>query len=80
METAIVQTRLNSIFQDLFDDPNLQITRATTAADIDDWDSLTHINLIVAVEKDFRIKMTTAEVRALNNVGDFIDLIARKAA
>ena len=73
MEISVVQDRLQSIFQDLFDNPDLQITRSTTAADIEDWDSITHIDLIVATEKEFKIKMTTAEVRGLNNVGDFID-------
>jgi acyl carrier protein len=51
-----------------------------TAADVDGWDSLSHIDLIVAVEKRFRIRLTTGEVRGLNNVGDFIALISRKAA
>jgi acyl carrier protein len=51
-----------------------------TAADVEGWDSLSHINLIVAVEKEFKIKLTTADIRALTTVGDFIALIARKAA
>jgi len=45
-----VKERLNAVFQDVFDDPNLQITEAMTADDVDAWDSLTHIDLIVAVE------------------------------
>ena len=49
-----------------------------TAADIDDWDSLSHINLIVAVEKAFKVKFTTAQVQGLANVGEFAALVASK--
>ena len=52
----------------------------TVAADIDAWDSLTHIDLIVQIEKEFRIKFTTGEVRGFGNVGDIINLISHKAA
>ena len=80
MEAATVKPRLNGVFQDIFDDPSLEITETMTAADIEAWDSLTHINLIVQVEKEFKIKLSTGEVRNLKNVGDFIALIAKKAA
>ena len=72
------QQRLTKTFRDVFGDPNLQITRSTTASDVEDWDSLTHINLIVAIEREFKIKFTTAEVASLQNVGDLMDLIERK--
>ncbi len=80
MEREKVKQRLNAIFEDVFDDPSLKVSDSMTAADVEGWDSLSHINLIVAVEKDFKIKLTTAEVRGLNNVGDFITLIEKKAA
>jgi acyl carrier protein len=80
MDQQKIKLRLNTIFQDLFDDPSLQVRDDMTAADVEGWDSLSHINLIVAVEKEFKIKLTTAEVRGLNNAGDFIALIQRKAA
>lgn len=80
MDRETVVPRLNAIFEDIFDDPSLKITDEMTAADVEGWDSLSHINLIVAVEKEFKIKLTTAEVRGLNNVGDFVALIAKKAA
>ena len=51
-----------------------------TASDVEDWDSLNHINLIVAVEREFKVKFTTAEVSGLKNVGDLMDLIGRKTA
>jgi acyl carrier protein len=80
MDRESVSQQLNPIFQDIFDDPSLQVSDGMTASDVDGWDSLSHINLIVAVEKAFRIKLTPAEVRTLNNVGDFVTLIAKKTA
>ncbi|MCU1257588.1 MAG: acpP 1 [Bryobacterales bacterium] len=80
MDRQTLRQRMNAIFQDIFDDPSLQVSDDMTAADVEGWDSLSHINLIVAVEKAFKIKLTTAEVRSLNNVGDFISLVERKAA
>ena len=70
--------RLGDIFQDVFDDENLNISNDTTAEDIDDWDSLAHITLIVNIEKDFNIKFTLGELQDLQNVGDVIDLISKK--
>jgi acyl carrier protein len=80
MEASTVKPRLQAIFQDIFDDPKMQITDGMTAGEVEAWDSLSHIDLIVAVEKEFKIKLSTGEVRGLNNVGDFIGLIAKKAA
>jgi len=71
---------LNRLFQDVFDNPTLEIKDDMTAADVAAWDSLTHIDLVVEVEKEFRIRFSTAEVRGLKNVGDFAALIAQKAA
>lgn len=70
---------LNEVFQDVFDDENIIVTDATTADDIEDWDSLEHINLIVAVEKKFGIKFTMGEVSGMKNVGEMADLIAQRA-
>ncbi len=80
MEESQLRSRLTSIFQDLFDDPVLEINDAMTANDVEAWDSLTHINLIVAVEKEFKIKFTTGEVNQLRNVGELVALIRRKVA
>lgn len=76
--TGDIEGRVNGIFQDVFSETNLTVGRQTTAADVEGWDSLTHINLIVAVEKEFRIRFTTAEVMRLKNVGELIDAILRK--
>ena len=69
---------LNGIFQQVFDDETLAVTRATTAQDIEEWDSLSHINLVVAVELHFGIKFGLAEIRRLRNVGEMVDLITSK--
>lgn len=74
-----IHSRLTDVFRDVFDDEALSIERSTTAADVEGWDSLTHVNLLVAVEKAFGIRMSTREVKNMKNVGDFIDLIGAKA-
>ncbi len=69
---------LNDIFRQVFDDPSIVIKRETTADDIDEWDSLSHINLVIAVETKFNIKFALGELQALKNVGEMIDLIEKK--
>jgi acyl carrier protein len=76
---AEVHKRLTAVFRDVFDDPSLEISDSTTADDIDDWDSVNHITLIAAVETEFRISLSTREVKNLANVGDFTKLIESKA-
>jgi acyl carrier protein len=76
--TTEVHQKLTEVFRDIFDDPTLEITETTTADDIDDWDSITHINLIAAVEKAFKVSFNTKDVKALANVGDFMQLIASR--
>ena len=70
-----VFVKLNEIFQDVFDDEDINVNDATTAADVDGWDSLEHINLIVAVERCFGIKFTMGETTGLKNVGEMVDRI-----
>ncbi len=67
--------KLNSVFRDIFDDEDITVNDATTADDIEDWDSLEHINLVVAVEKCFGIKFTMGEVMGMKNVGEMMDII-----
>ena len=69
---------LQAIFREIFDDDDLVITPGTTADDIEDWDSLTHMQLIVEIEKKYGIKFTTAEIKKAANVGEFIDIIKEK--
>ena len=68
---------VQDIFRDNFDDDSLEITRATCADDIEDWDSLEQINLLTAMEKKFGLKFKLEDVRGLENVGDLLDLVAR---
>ena len=70
---------LDEVFQDEFDDDTLHVTDATTADDIEDWDSLEHINLVVAVERRFGIKFTMGEVNGMKNVGEMVDIILQLA-
>ncbi len=71
-------SKLNEVFRDVFDDESIEVNDATTANDIEDWDSLEHINLVVAVEKCFGIKFNMGEVAKLKNVGEMTDLILSK--
>ena len=68
---------LNPIFRDVFDDDELIIEVNTTANDIDGWDSLTHIRLVISIEKAFDLRFTAAEISALENVGEMVELIVR---
>jgi acyl carrier protein len=80
MQSAEIYAQLTTIFHDLFDDDTLVLTPELTAADVEEWDSFNHINLIVAVEQRFKIKFQTAELEALHTVGHLADLIAAKLA
>lgn len=75
-----IYAQLTAIFHDLFDDDSIALTPETTAADIEDWDSFNHINLIVAVEARFGVKFRTAELEGLHNVGHLVKLIEEKLA
>ena len=79
MERSVVENRLVHIMRETFNEPGLAIRDDLTAADVDEWDSLSHVDFIVAVEAEFDIRLTTAEVRNLKNVGDFVKVIAKKA-
>jgi acyl carrier protein len=74
-----IHQKLTAVFRDIFDNPALEISEATTANDIPEWDSIMHVNLIVAVEKAFGISFSTRDVKSLANVGDLMGLIAKRA-
>lgn len=76
---AAVLERVQNVFRDVFDDDGLTITDATSAADISDWDSLMHITLCVALEREFDIRMNAVEIGALSNVGKLVDLLVRSS-
>ncbi len=69
---------LTEIFRDVFDDDDIELTDNTTADDIEDWDSLEQINLVVACEKKFKVKFNMKEIQALKNVGEMVDTIIEK--
>lgn len=71
---------LTDVFRESLDDDSLTLTESTTAKDVPGWDSITHILLVVAVEKKFLVKFTAGEIQQLNNVGDMAALIRRKKA
>ncbi|MBR2996073.1 MAG: acyl carrier protein [Lachnospiraceae bacterium] len=70
--------KLNEVFRDVFDDEEIEVGEETTAADIDGWDSLEHINLIAAVEQEFGVKFTMGQVVTMKNVGEMVRLIEEK--
>jgi acyl carrier protein len=80
MENKEIYERLTEIFHDVFDDDSIVVTPELKAADIDEWDSLTHIRLVVSIERSYKLKFSAAEVGRLKNVGEFVDLIQMKAA
>lgn len=71
--------RVNAVFRDVFDDSSITVNDATTANDIEEWDSLEHINLIVALEEEFGMKFTMGEVTGMKNVGEAADIIVARA-
>jgi acyl carrier protein len=75
-----ILAELQPIFRDVLDDPALQITRQSSAATVANWDSLAHINLVSAIEQEFRIRFSLSELAGLKNVGDMIDLMEQKLA
>ena len=66
---------LNDVFRDVFDDEEIKVNETTTAKDIEDWDSLEHINLLAAIEQEFGMKFTMGQVVTMINVGEMADVI-----
>lgn len=78
MERNEVLTQLEDVFRNILDAETMNLTENTTASDVDGWDSLTHIHLVVAIEKSFRIKFTSKEILSWKNIGEMMDSILRK--
>ncbi len=70
-----VYVTLNEVFRDVFDDESIEVNDETTSDDIEDWDSLEHINLIAAVEQEFGMKFNMGQVVTMKNVGEMVDII-----
>ncbi|HEY4215072.1 MAG TPA: acyl carrier protein [Steroidobacteraceae bacterium] len=77
MDRQAITSRLKTIFENVLD-VDVEITPELSAKDVPEWDSLTHVRLIVTVEKEFKVRFAAAEVSALKNTGDLIDLIERR--
>ncbi|MEO8583296.1 MAG: acyl carrier protein [Flavitalea sp.] len=78
MDKAGILKTINGIFTDVLDNDDIVLTDKTTAADVQDWDSLNHIQLIVAIEKKFKIKFSTTDIHQFKNVGDLVDAVEKK--
>ena len=70
-----VYEQLNEVFRDVFDDESITVNDATTSDDIEEWDSLEHINLIAAVEQEFGMRFSMGQVVSMKNVGEMVDII-----
>ena len=79
MSEQAIYDRLNEVFRDVFDDDEITVNEDTTADDIEDWDSLEHINLISAVEDEFGIRFKMGEVSSMKNVGEMVEIIKTRA-
>jgi acyl carrier protein len=75
MDETQIYARLEEVFHDVFDDDSIKLTPGLSAQDVEGWDSITHIRLILTVEKAFKVKFSTSEVGKLANVGDLVALI-----
>lgn len=73
-----ILSKLSEIFREELDNEEINLTEETTANDVEEWDSLSHIQLIVAVEKAFGIRFTSSEIQSWNNIGEMVNSIASK--
>ncbi|MFI5301529.1 MAG: acyl carrier protein [Polyangiales bacterium] len=78
MTESEVRARLQTVFRSVFDNDSIVLADEMTANDVDGWDSLTHVDLIVGAEKAFAVKLATKDVKRLANVGDFVKLLTLK--
>ena len=79
MDNDQIYTKLAEVMRKVFDDSNLTVDARMVADDVDGWDSMGHIRLVLAVEQAFGVKFATAEIAGLENVGQLVDTIHRKA-
>lgn len=77
MERNEVLAKVTEILRDEFEDDELEVTYETTAADVEEWDSLAHLSLIHEIEKEFKIKFTMGEIQESQNVGELIDALIK---
>ena len=80
MTEGEIYERLNTVFHAVFFDDSIHVSAETTAPDVDGWDSVAHVNLMVAVEAEFGVEFTTQELESLETVGDMARLVAARTA
>ena len=78
MNKKEILTKMQEVFQNILDNEDIELTFDTTADDIEEWDSLSHVQLVVEIEKEFGVKFTSKEIMSWNKVGDMIDCISKK--
>ena len=70
--------KILEIFREVFNNPELEVTETTTAADVDGWDSFNHLNLIMALEESYSVSFTTVEIGQMAHVGNLVQLLEKK--
>jgi len=78
MQRSDILKKINDIFIDVLDNPGIVLSDQTTAGDVEGWDSLSHIQIVVSVEKAFKLRFTSREIQSWANVGEMIDCISSK--
>ena len=78
MDNLKILEKLNVVFKDVLDNEDIKLNLNTTANDVEDWDSLNHIQLVVAIEKEFKIRFSSKEIQSWNNVGELVESINSK--
>jgi len=78
MDQNEILKRVNDIFINVLDNPKIVLKNESTANDVEEWDSLTHIQLVVAIEKNFKLRFTSKEIQSWRNVGEMISCISNK--
>ncbi|HTF16842.1 MAG TPA: acyl carrier protein [Chryseolinea sp.] len=79
MDRSQILEKLNDIFRDVLDNDTITMAEETTANDVEEWDSLNHIQLVVAIEKEFKLRFTSKEIQGWAKIGDLVSSIASKS-
>ena len=79
MSNEQILTEIVEIFRDILDDENITLTTESTAKDVEEWDSLSHVQLVVAIEKHFKVRFNTNEISRWKNVGEMVIAVASRA-